>query len=81
MDISSVGGFAVANKIKVNDDDGDDKGGVKASAKAAAQEVALKSAQNTDNTKPATPTAKSGEEDNVIQPKTPSKQGKVDTLA
>ena len=83
MDISNVGGFAVANKVKTNDGDGDDKGGSKTSGKVAAQEVAVKNDQNTGNVKPAAPTAKSGEEDNVIQTKTPqgSKQGKVDVLA
>ena len=84
MDISSLSSLTVANKAKVNDNDGDDKSGVKASRNnVAAHEVAASNEQNTGNIKPATPTAKSGEDDNVIQTKTPqgSKQGNVDVLA
>ena len=83
MDISSVGSFAVANKVKANDNDGDDKGGAKTSGKEVAQQVAAKNDQNTGNVKPAAPTTKSDQEDNVVQTKTPqaSKQGRVDTVA
>lgn len=81
MDISNVGGFAAAGKFpKANE--GDDKGGAKVdSGNAGAQGAAAREAQKSETSRPTSPVAKSGEEDNVIQTKTQDKgSGRVNVL-
>lgn len=83
MDISNVGGFAAAGKFpKTNDNEGEDKGGAKVdSGNAGAQGAAAREAQKSETSRPTSPVAKSGEEDNVIQTKSQGKgSGRVNVL-